>query len=113
VKSIFIRLDVNKKEASLNFDVQIKDLEILDLVWEQLHEMRVLMETNMGIKGEWVNDLELPNGHRFCRIQWKKFPCNYFDSSQKEEIYTFMEQTLLKFDEFYQEYKEIVVNLVH
>jgi hypothetical protein len=113
VKSIFIRLDINKKEASLNFDVQIKDMEILDLVWEQLLEMQKIMEIKMGIKGEWFDDLILPNGNRFYRIQWKKAPCNYFDKSQQEDIYIFLEQTLLKFDEFYQEFKEIVVNLVH
>jgi hypothetical protein len=113
VKSIFIRLDVNKKEASVNFDVQFKDEEILDLVWEQLLEMKKIMESTMEIKAEWMDDLVLPNGQRFCRIQWKMSPCSYFDPNQKEEIYIFLEHTLLKFDEFYQEFKEIIINLVH
>jgi|TARA_R110000737_G_scaffold161270_1_gene189125 hypothetical protein len=113
VKSIFIRLDVNKKEASVNFDVQFKDEEILDLVWEQLHEMRKIMENTMEMEAQWFDDLMLPNGQRYCRIQWKKEPCSYFDSNQHEEIYAFLEHTLIKFDEFYQEYKEIVINLVH
>jgi len=113
VKSIFIRLDVNKKFAALNFDVQFKDSEVLDLVWEQLLEMRVVMEKNMGIIGDWQDDGILSNGNRFCRIQWKMEPCSYFDQRQQEEIHSFMEETLIKFDKFYQEFKEIVINLVH
>ena len=113
VKSIFIRMNVDKHEASVNFDVQFKDSEILALVWEQLLEMRKIMENTMEIKGEWLDECELPNGQRFCRIQWKKAPCSYYDESQREDIYAFLEHVLLKFDEFYQEFKEIVVNLVH
>jgi hypothetical protein len=113
VKLIFIRLDVNKKFAALNFDVQVKDPEVLDLVWEQLLEMRMIMEKTMGIVGEWQDDLFLSNGNRFCRIQWKKEPCSYFDETQLEEIYIFLEEALIKFDKFYQEFKEIVINLVH
>lgn len=113
VKSIFIRLDVNKKFAALNFDVQFKDPEVLDLVWEQLLEMKVVMENTMNVKGEWLDDCYLPNGARFCRIQWKKEPCSYYDESQQDDIYAFLEETLLKFDIFYQEFKEIVINLVH
>lgn len=113
VKSIFVRLEVTKKSASLNFDVQFKDEEILNLVWEQLLEMRKIMESTMEMKGDWIDDVYLENGQRFCRIQWKMEPCSYFDASQHEAIYAFLEKVLLKFDEFYQEFKEIVINLVH
>ena len=113
VKSIFIRLEVDKKMVALNFDVQFRDPEILDLVWEQLLEMRKIMEATMGVEGNWLQDLYLPNGQQFYRIQWKSEQWNFYDLSTHEEIYTFLESTLLKFDEFYQEFKEIVINLVH
>ncbi len=113
VKSIFIRLEVDKKMVALNFDVQFRDPEILDLVWEQLLEMRKIMEVTMNMEGDWLQDLYLPNGQQFYRIQWKSEQWNFYDLSAHEEIYTFLESTLLKFDEFYQEFKEIVINLVH
>lgn len=113
VKSVFIRLHADKKGVALNFDVQFKDPEILDLVWEQLLEMRKIMETTMEIKGEWLEDNYLENGLRFYRIQWAKPDLNYFKPETHEEIYIFLETTLLKFDEFYQEFKEIVINLVN
>jgi hypothetical protein len=112
VKSIFIRLQVDKKCVALNFDVQFKDPEILEIVWEQLNEMKKIMETTMEFKGEWLEDNYLENGQRFYRIQWKSEQWNYFQPQTHDEIYTFLESTLLKFDEFYQEFKEIVINLV-
>lgn len=113
VKSIFIRLEVTKKYASLNLDLQFKDKEIRELVWEQLFEMKKIMEIKMGFEAEWLEDMYLDNGQQFYRIQWKKAPCNYFEKSEQESIYDFLENVLLKFDEFYQEFKEIVINLVH
>ncbi len=113
VKQIFIRLHVDKKLTALNFDVQFKDDEIRALVWEQLLEMRKIMETTMGIEGEWLENNYLDNGQQFYRIQWSSDKWNYRNSAHHEEIYAFLESTLLKFDEFYQEFKEIVINLVN
>lgn len=113
VKSVFIRLQVDKKITALNFDVQFKDPEILALVWEQLHEMKKIMETTMGIVGDWQEDNYLENGQKFYRIQWASAQWNYYNPEDHTEIYAFLESVLLKFDEFYQEFKEIIINLVH
>lgn len=113
VKSIFIRMQVDKKTTALNFDVQFKDPDILAIVWEQLHEMRKLMETTMEMEGQWLEHNYLNNGQQYYRIQWSIDNLNYHKLEDREEIYSFLEATLLKFDEFYQEFKEIVVNLVN
>jgi len=113
VKSIYIRLEVTKKHAALNFDVQFKDPEIQALVWEQLLEMKKVMENSMSAPTNWLSDQYLDNGLPFNRIQWIKEPSNYFNPAEHEDIYAFLEKTLLEFDEFYQEFKEIVINLVH
>ncbi len=113
VKSIFIRLEVDKKIVAVNFDVQFKDFEIIDIVWEQLHEMKKVMESTMEVEAVWNPDCYLPNGQRFYRIQWSTDKLNYYNTESHEEIYAFLEARLLKFDEFYQEFKEIVINLVH
>ena len=113
VKSIFIRLEVDKRIVAVNFDVQFKDPEILDIVWEQLHEMKKVMESTMEVEAVWNPDCYLPNGQRFYRIQWSINKLNYYNIESHEEIYAFLEARLLKFDEFYQEFKEIVINLVH
>ncbi|MDG1346540.1 MAG: DUF4268 domain-containing protein [Crocinitomicaceae bacterium] len=113
VKSIFIRLEVDKKIVAVNFDVQFKDFEIIDIVWEQLHEMKKVMESTMEVEAVWNPDCYLPNGQRFYRIQWSTDKLNYYNTESHEEIYAFLEARLLKFDEFYQEFKEIVINLVN
>lgn len=113
VKSIFIRMHVDKKTTALNFDVQFKDPDILAIVWEQLHEMRKLMETTMEMEGQWLEHNYLSNGQQYYRIQWSIDNLNYHKPEDREEIYSFLETTLLKFDEFYQEFKEIVINLVN
>ena len=105
-------MEVNKNSASLNYDIQFKDADIKAIVWEQLTEMKNIMETTMGIKADWQESYFNPTGQEFGRIQWKLDGVNYFKSSDHEKIYNFLQDTLVRFDEFYQEYKEIVINLV-
>ncbi len=113
VKSIYIRLHVDKGITALNFDVQFRDPEILAIVWEQLHEMKKVMESTMGLEGEWSEHNYLESGQQFYRISWSSDKWNYRNTEHHDEIYAFLESTLLKFDEFYQEFKEIVINLVN
>ncbi|MFT5582008.1 MAG: hypothetical protein ACI9XP_001950 [Lentimonas sp.] len=112
VKSVHIRMEVDKVSASLNYDIQFKDAEVKAIVWEQLTEMKVVMETTMGVKADWQESYYNATGQEFGRIQWKLNGVNHFRAEDHEKIYEFLQTTLIQFDKFYQEYKEIVINLV-
>lgn len=113
LKHLYLRLHAEKSKASLSLDLQWKDPEIRQLIWEQMQELRVVMENSVGEPGEWIESHVMPEGHEISRIQWVLNEVNYYVEKDHEKIYSFLEEKLLGFDEFYQEFKEILLLLVH
>lgn len=111
IKNIYLRLYADKKEIALNFDIQYKDPTIRAVFWEQLNELKRVLESEMNEEGIWIEKCNSDSVEEFCRIQWKKENLNYLNDAHKEEIYAFFKEKLIAFDSFYQEYKDILIFL--
>ncbi|MBU2019796.1 MAG: DUF4268 domain-containing protein [Bacteroidetes bacterium] len=112
VKNTYLRMKVGKNSAVLQYDVQFKDSEIRAIVWEQLNELKKIMEKTMMLKGEWIPEIMTPEGLIVSRISWELTGVNLYNKADHPKIYSFLEEHLLKFDVFYQEFKEIIIHLV-
>ena len=56
VKDIYIRLEVEAKTARLCFDIQPKDDMIRSILWEQMTELKVVMEGEIGPATAWSEE---------------------------------------------------------
>ena len=113
VKYIFIRLEVDSKGARLCFDIQPKDDAIRAIIWEQMTELKMVMEDLTVEKPVWMEEYYYLNKQYISRIVWEDKSLNFYNSDHKEAIYRFLQERLVKFDLFYQEYKEILIALAH
>lgn len=111
IKNIYLRLYTDKKEIALNFDIQFKDPTIRAVFWEQMNELKRVLENEMNEEGIWIEKCNSDSVEEFCRIQWKRKELNYLNDAHKEEIYSFFKEKLIAFDGFYQEYKDILIFL--
>lgn len=111
VKDIYIRLNVDSKGARLCFDIQPKNEGIREIIWEQMTELKKVMENTMKHETIWIEHLNAENGRVFSRIMWEQKGLNYYNEEDKESIFIFLKNRLIEFDEFYQEFKEILINL--
>lgn len=112
IKFIFIRLDVDEFGARFCIDIQSKDAGIRAIVWEQLHELKKVMESEMGTTGVWIENASSPAVPSFNRIMWEDKTLNLFEVNDREKIFAFLSDRLVRFDAFYQEFKDILINLV-
>jgi hypothetical protein len=112
VKNAYLRMKVDKNSAVLQYDVQFKDPEVREIVWEQLNELKKIMEETMGLKGTWNPEVNTQEGLIVSRISWELSGVNLYKKEDHPKIYCFFEEHLLKFDVFYQEFKEILIQLV-
>ena len=110
VKDIYIRLIVATKNASICFDIQPKDDDIRSILWEQMTELKVVMESEIG-EAIWSEESHVFNGRTVSRIHWEMNGLNFYDLNNHKEIKGFLRDKLIKFDSFYQEYKEILISL--
>jgi hypothetical protein len=112
VKFIFLRLEVDKFGARVCFDIQAKDQSVREIVWEQMEELKKVMESSMGVDGIWISNYSTPEITSFSRIKWELDAVNYFKESDQLVIFEFLEEKLVAFDQFYQDFKDIIILLV-
>jgi hypothetical protein len=110
IKDIHIRLEVDSKFVRLCFDIQGKDPEIRALIYEQMTELKLVLETETIEKPHW-EETYTHLGKTISRIYWERKGLNYFLEKDQEQIYIYLKERLLRFDAFYQEYKEILIAL--
>ena len=65
----------------------------------------------MNVETNWVEHLD-SNGMVIRRIYWESRDWSLYKVKDWKKMYRFMQERLLEFDLFYQEYKEILINLI-
>lgn len=108
---IFIRLDADAKGARLTFDIQGKDAGVREIIWEQMYELKVVLESEMGTTGIWSEAISSSSVDSFNQIKWENPNLNLFKLEDQAEIMAFLEERIIAFDRFYQEFKDILINL--
>ena len=112
IKTIFIRLEVNSKSIKLCFDIQNKDDSLREILFEQMTELKVVLEEITEENPEWIEN-EFVNNQYISRIVWENNKYNFYKKNETEFIYNYLKERLVKFDIFYQEYKDILVSLAN
>ncbi len=108
VKDIYLRLEVTRQFVAINFDFQYKDEATRSVFWEQMQELKKVLQESMGKDDIWMEECYSDSVPVFSRIQWKKEGLNYFNPQNQAEIFDFFQEKLVSFDIFYQNYKEIL-----
>lgn len=108
---IHIRVDADDTGARFCFDIQAKDAGVRAIIWEQMTELKTVFEAEMGTDGEWIEHCKSPYIADFGRIIWERTDLNFFTLTDQNAIFTFLEDRLVHFDAFYQDFKDILVNL--
>ncbi|MDX2361317.1 MAG: DUF4268 domain-containing protein [Crocinitomicaceae bacterium] len=111
IKDAYVRMEVDSKGARLCFDIQPKDDGIRAIIWEQMTELKKVMTDTMGIEAEWIEESHIWNGRMISRIKWEDDTFNFFNEEDIPKINAFLKDKLIRFDAFYQQFKEILINL--
>lgn len=111
VKDVYVRLEADSKGARLCFDIQPKDDGIRAILWEQMGELRKIMESIVGEADGWEEYHHYIGDRAVSRIYWEKQGVNFYKEEDIEAFKSFFREKLIAFDEFYQEFKEIIVLL--
>jgi hypothetical protein len=111
VKDVYIRLEADNKGARLCMDIQPKDDGIRAILWEQMTELKRVLEDETGEATEWNEFHATINNRNVSRIYWEDSSFNFYNQNDHEAIRSFLKTKLMQFDSFYQEFKEILISL--
>ena len=112
LRHTYLRLVFNPSETSLCYDVQFRDNDIRTLFWEQLQELKTIIDSSMGSPTIWVKDYETSEGLSISRLKWETRQYSLHNEKDWEPAHLFLKERLLEFDIFYQEYKDILIHLI-
>lgn len=112
VKNTYLRLVCDGKQVAICYDVQFKDPGIQAIFWEQLTELKVVLEGRMSIATTWDSHFVNNEGQTIGKIYWALQGANFYDQQDWPKIYSFFKKHLQEFDVFYQEFNDILITLV-
>ena len=112
IKFIFVRASVNKDFAKFSIDIQAKDLEIQEIVWEQFLELKMVLENEFNEAPIWDENAINDAGKSIKQIYWQMDGVNLFNKEDEDKIMDFLKDKYIRFDSFYQEYNEILFTLL-
>lgn len=110
-KEFYFRLEADSKVCAVHFDIQVRDQGVLDILWEQMGELKAVLIQEMGEEGDWEVIGQDVNVFK-ARISWSTTNYNYFKEEDVTKMYAFLEEKSIRFDRFYQEYKDILLTLI-
>jgi hypothetical protein len=111
VKDIYVRMEADGDGARLCFDIQPKEDGIRSILWEQMTELKAVMDSTMGTEAIWVESSHYWNGRLISRIKWENPALNFNKIENHPAIIEFLKDKLIRFDKFYQEFKDILIVL--
>lgn len=111
IEFVYIRLHADRHGVAFSFDIQPKDDGIRAIMWEQLTELKIVLESEMGPDGTWEEHLSSETVPSYSSVRWEIQGLKFTNPKDKAAIFAFFEDRLLRFDAFYQEFKDILINL--
>lgn len=111
VKDVYIRLKADAKTARLSMDIQPKDDGVRSIIWEQMTELKKVLEDEMGSSTNWIEHVTAFDGRVYSQIYWELEGVNFYNQQDWPLIFDFFKERMLHFDQFYQEFKDILIAL--
>ncbi|MBI2257586.1 MAG: DUF4268 domain-containing protein [Flavobacteriia bacterium] len=110
INFFYLRLVTKESSVSVCFDIQHQSLEVREVFFDQILELKKIMEQIINHPLLIEKDYNEQN-IQMLRLEWKYDHVFYKNSHDTEIIYDFFEKTLINFDKFYQEYKDLFIFL--
>ena len=111
VKDIYIRMEVDNIGARLCMDIQPKDDGVRSVLYEQMTELKKVLESEMSWETSWIEKYHTKEGHVISRICWQVDGLDFYRDEDWPQIMEFLKARLVEFDSFYQEFKDILIAL--
>lgn len=113
IKDVFLRLKVDSDKAVVSLDIQSSDEGIREIIWEQLEELRKVMEAQISYPAVWDKRVFNDAGHPIFQIRWELEGVSLYNREDEDQIIRFFSSTLTQFDAFYSEFGDVLKNLVN
>ena len=111
IRNMYVRMETTGKGASFALDLQHRDEGLRQLFWEQLTELKALMQDAMGDDLVWHEAYHKMDGTVISRVEKTLETGSIYDKSTWPELLGFLKAQLIAFDAFWADVYDIFEQL--
>jgi hypothetical protein len=112
VKDVYFRLEADHKTAKICIDIQHSDDGIRALFYEQFGELKRILHDTIGKELIWLPEYVHETGKKSSRIYAEiDADVNIYQREHWPAMFEFFEQYIVPMDEFWNEFKDIFIEL--
>jgi len=101
IRHLYFRMKAERDFASISIDIQHPDAGIAELFYEQLVELKHILEMEMGEAWTWIpKDQVAPEKHRY-RVEKRLEGVNVLEKNSWPEIISFLKPRIIGLDAFW------------
>jgi hypothetical protein len=108
IKAIDLKFDIDTKQASVGLDVVSKSNSTRELYWNKLLGLKNILNKEFKEELVWEKAHRLDRGKEIVRISAIKKKVNIYENDCWFGVYAFFFDHMIKFESFFEEYKEII-----
>ncbi len=108
IKGLFFKFHFDTQKTMVSLDIEDHNLENRIKLWEKLESLKTVILSEYLPDAIFEESCYLENGKEISRISILKEKVSIHDKSTWQETMQFLNQHMLAFEDFFQEYKEII-----
>lgn len=105
-RDLYFRMDAGSKYASVSIELKHSDSGQHQHYYEQLEQVRSILEQETGEKWDWVKEIEDENGQMISRISITLKGVNIFNEADWPAVISFFKPRIIALDRFWNHVKE-------
>ena len=106
IKHLYFRMDAGQQNASIAIELKHTDITLQQHYFEQLGQLRSILEQITGETWEWQLHTTDEDGNRISRISTSLTAVNIFKEADWPSIISFLKPRIIALDEFWMMVKE-------
>ncbi len=108
IKNLSFKFSFDKKEALVSLNLEHKDLEKQIEIWEKLSSLKTILTSDFLPDAIFDDAYILDNHKEISRIYVIKENVNIHNKNTWQETMVFLNEKMLQFEAFFEDYKEII-----
>jgi len=108
-KGLALKFHFNTKTAMVSLDVAHPDMGRRMAIWDRLQALKTVLKSDYLPEAIFDDSYLLDNQKEICRIYIRKEWVSIHDKNTWRETMLFLNDSMLKLEAFYMEYREIIV----
>jgi hypothetical protein len=110
IKDLYFRMEADEKAVRLCIDLQFNDPGVREVFYEQFDEFRDMLN-RLFKELNWQKEFVHSNGKTISRISVERPDVNIYNKKDWDKMHLFLKLNFVKLDKFWDEFKEVFLNL--